>query len=143
PLRGALQLDERAAVVHDHVHVRFGFRIFRVIQIEHGYAGPNTDRYRRDLTVNGAFSKYSLPDERRDRIAECNVTAGDRCRARAPIGLQDIAIKRDGALTKRLEVDDGAQCAPDQPLNLQRTSALLTARGLTSAARVCRTGQHP
>src|SRR5690242_8583564 len=31
----ALNLDERAAVVHDDVHVGFRARVFRVIEVEH------------------------------------------------------------------------------------------------------------
>src|ERR1700681_1268437 len=41
---GALDLDERAAAVHHHIHIRFRVRILRVVQIEHRRAA--VDSYR-------------------------------------------------------------------------------------------------
>ena len=45
--------------------------------------------------------------------------AGDRGRAGAAVGLDDVAVEGDLALAQRLHVDDGAQAAADQALDLR------------------------
>jgi hypothetical protein len=49
---------------------------------------------------------------------------------------------RIAALAQRREVEDAAQAAADQALDLLRAAALLAARGLAVAARVRGTRQH-
>ena len=41
-------------------------------------------------------------DELRGRQRQRDVAAGDRCRARAAVGLQDVAVDRDGVLAERV-----------------------------------------
>src|SRR5439155_3699266 len=53
-----------------------------------------------------------------DRRVERRKSAGDRRGARATIGLQDVAVERDGALPDLAHVDSGAEGAADQALNL-------------------------
>ena len=53
---------------------------------------------------------------------ERDVAAGDRRAARAAVGLQHVAVDVDRALAERLEVDDAAQRAADQPLDLDRAA---------------------
>src|SRR5436190_2071428 len=74
--------------------------------------------------------------------------AGD-CRAaharaaRAAVGLQHVAVDADRALAERRQVDDGAQAAADQPLDLLRAARLLALGGLAPRACVRRARQHP
>ena len=70
--------------------------------------------------------------------------AGDGGGARAAVGLQHVAVERDLSLAHRREVDDGAQRAADQALDLLRAAGLLAARrlavacGCGSRAAACR-----
>ena len=68
--------------------------------------------------------------------------AGDRGRAGAAVGLDDVAIDGDLLLAERLQVDDRAQAAADQPLDLQRPAALLAGRRLAPHALAGRARQH-
>ena len=54
--------------------------------------------------------------------------------ARAAVGDQHVAVEVDGALAERLEVDDAAQRAPDQPLDLDRAPVGAAARGVARLA---------
>ena len=71
-----------------------------------------------------------------------NPGPGDGSAARAAIGGQHIAIKRDGHFTHRLQIGHGAQAAPDQALNFLRTARLLAARRFPVTARMGGTRQH-
>src|SRR5205085_10693173 len=63
-------------------------------------------------------------------------------RARAAVGLQHIAVEMDRPLPERREIDDRAERATHQPLNLLRASALLAARRLAIGAGIGRARQH-
>ena len=84
-----------------------------------------------------------------ERAPGRDVGAADRRAARATVGLQDVAVEPDGPLAERLEVDDAAQRAADQPLDLDRAAALLAARRLALGALAGRRrqervlGRHP
>ncbi len=54
-LGSALDFYETPGVVHDHVHICFGFRVFRVVEIEYCSAAINTDRNGGDLTQQRIF----------------------------------------------------------------------------------------
>src|SRR5262249_24455311 len=71
-----------------------------------------------------------------------DIAAGDRRRARAAIGLQDVAVDADLALAQSFEVGDGAQRAADEALDLLRPAALAAARGLAVGARRGGARQH-
>ena len=75
---------------------------------------------------------------------QSDIAAGDGGRARAAIGLDDIAIDLDLALAEAGEVGDGAQAPADQALDLMGPPALAAARRLArcpacrSPAAACR-----
>ena len=48
--------------------------------------------------------------------------AVDRGGAGAAVGLENVAIDREGALAQRVEVGDRTQRATDQPLDLVRAT---------------------
>jgi hypothetical protein len=94
---GIRALDETGGV-HDDVHVRFRFRVLGVIEIEHRLAAKDPDRHGRHLTVDGAARDLAALDEPRGRERQRDVAARDRGRARAAVGLQDVAVDGDGVL---------------------------------------------
>src|SRR5690606_3699444 len=63
-------------------------------------------------------------------------------RARAAIGLDDVAVHRDLHFAQRLKIDHGAQRAADKALDLERAPALLARGGLAAHAVAGRTRQH-
>ena len=78
-----------------------------------------------------------------EAIVERDPGAGDRGGAGAAVGLDHVAIDGDLALAERLEVDDGAQAAPDQALDLDGAAALLAGRGLAAGALQVARGSMP
>src|SRR5580658_4167158 len=143
PLGGTLYLDEGAARVHHHIHVRLGVRVLGIIEVENRDAAKNPNGHRRDLAVDRIRAQRAPLDQRIDRIGERHESAGDRGGPRPAVRLQHVAVHRDGALTQGLQIDYCAQSAADQALDLLGAAALLTACRLASAARVRRTRQHP
>src|SRR5690606_14957330 len=145
-LRGALQLDETAAVVHHHVHVRVAVHVLGVVEVQHRHAAVDADRDRRhraeDRRTAGAGLHLAAPHQHVHGIYQCDVGAGDRRGAGAAVGLDHVAIEGDRALAQGLAVHAGAQAAADQALDLQRAPALLATRGLAVAAGVRGTGEH-
>ena len=77
-----------------------------------------------------------------EAVVERDPGAGDRGGAGAAVGLDDVAVDGDLALAERLQVDHGAQAAPDQALDLDRAAALLAGRGLAPGALGGRARQH-
>ena len=134
----ALHLDEAAAVVHDDVHVGLGAGILGVVEIEHRHARRRCrPTPRRPGRESGCRACSAVAHERIARVGERDVAAGDRGRARAAVGLQHVAIERDGALAERLQIDDRAQRAADQALDFLRAPALLAAAPPRACVRVC------
>ena len=68
--------------------------------------------------------------------------AGDGGRARAAVGLDDVAVDGDLALAERFEVDDGAQRPADEALDFLRATALLAGGGFTLHAVAGGARQH-
>src|SRR5690606_9164121 len=75
-------------------------------------------------------------------IRQGNAATGDSGRARSAIGLNDVAVDRDAVLAQLAQIDRRPQRTPDQPLNLHRTPALLSASRLTIRARAGCPWQH-
>src|SRR6202795_4080396 len=74
---GALNLDECAATVHDHVHIGLRIRILRVVQIEHRRAAVDAHGNGGDLAVQGIRIQRTLLQQRIDGVRECHESAGD------------------------------------------------------------------
>ena len=96
-----------------------------------------------DAAVSGSSGSAPRVDEPRECAAEGDVAAADRRAARAAVGLQHVAVDPDGTLAERLQVDDRAQRAPDQPLDLDRAAVGPPARGVALFALAGRGGEHP
>ena len=92
-----------------------------------GSRGRAAARRRRSRTrsrrpCRSAASARAAPSatSRSQASAQRDHAAGDRGAAGAAVGLEHVAVEVDGALAERLEVDDAAQRAADQPLDLDR-----------------------
>ena len=109
----ALQLDESAFAIHHHIHIGITLRILSVVQIEHRLALVDADRNRGDLAGDRIIGDQAFALAVRDSIAQSHIGAGDGGGAGAAVGLYDIAVKGDGALTEFLAVNAAAQGAAD------------------------------
>src|SRR5918995_1499868 len=138
----ALDFHEGASAVHDHVHVRFALRVPGVVEIEHGHARHDAGRHSRDLAMHWIRTHRTAHEEFLARLSEANVSPGDRSRARAAVGLQHVAVNRNGALAERFEIDHRTQRAANEALDFLRSSALFAPRGLARTSRMGRARQH-
>ena len=121
-----------------------------VVEIEQRRAFDDADAHRADRGRSSAATR-----RRHRRRADCSACAerdaraGDRRRAGAAVGLDDVAVDGEGALAEQVELRDAAERAADEALDLLRAAALLAARGLALGARVrgaraaCRTRPSP
>src|SRR5262249_1908686 len=73
----------------------------------------------------GALLELADLDEPLAGRGQRDVAAGDCRRARPAVGLQHVAVDHDRALAQGIEVDRGAQRAPDESLDLLRAPAAL------------------
>ena len=121
----------------DDVEVDLGPRVLGVVEVEHPDAVDDPDRHGRDVADEVAV--HAVGDE---RGREGDVAAGDRRRARAAVGDDDVAVHGDRPLAEPGQVHDAAQRAPDQPLDLVRPAADLALRGLALGALGGRARQH-
>ena len=69
--------------------------------------------------------------------------SGDGCGAGTSVGLEDVAVEDDGALAEGLHVDDGAEAAADEALDLVGAAADFAALGLAGGAGEGGAGEHP
>jgi len=80
------------------------------------------------------FLQRSFLDEASDRVVQCHVSPTNRSRARAPIGLQNVAVDGDLHVREQFETGDRAQRSTDQSLNLLGATGLLASSGLATGA---------
>src|SRR6476646_1140978 len=136
-LRRRLHFDETSVVRHDDVDVDVRVRVLGVVEVEQGRPLDHADRDGGD-----AAAQRLRETEPVERATRCDIRTCDRGTTRAAVGLQHVAVEIDGALAECLEVDDAAQRAADQPLDLDRPPALLAPRGLPVGALTRRGGQQ-
>src|SRR5690606_5349510 len=138
----ALDFHEVPAAGHDDVHVRAAGRVFFVVQVQHGRAVGQTDRYGGQLIADGVALQQALLLQGAHGQRGCDPGAGDAGAAGAAIGLDDVAVDVQRALPQALQVEYGAQAASDQALDLLGAAALLAARRFAIGARMGRARQH-
>jgi hypothetical protein len=136
-LGGALNLHDLAARGGDHVEIDARARVLDVAEIERVERVSLGGGLRADaLDVADADRGDRLPQrarpDARQRSRERHEAARDGGRARTAVGLEDVAVDREGPGPELLEVDGGAQRAPDEALDLLRSAA----RSLASAVAV-------
>ena len=97
----ALDFDELSGPGHDKVHIDIGFAVLFVAKIQKNLAVDNTDAHRGHRILNGIGAENAPFHARRVTASiKRDVSAGDRCRARAAIGLNYVAIDPDSALAE-------------------------------------------
>ena len=84
----------------------------------------------------------SCGDELSKSQCEGDRRPGDGGGAGSTVGLEDVAVEDDGALAESLHIDDGAEGAADEALDLVGASADLAAFGLTWCAGEGGAGEH-
>ena len=114
----AIPLDfDDAAVAGEHkIGVGVGVGVFGVVEVEHRAAVAYAAGYRRDVIADRLAADNVARLHPGETVMQCDPGAGDRCRARAAVGLNDVAVDGDLALSERFEIDHRAQAAPDQAL---------------------------
>jgi hypothetical protein len=142
-LGGGLGLDEAARGEHDDVHVDVGAGVLLVDEVEEGVAvddadggGGNHLEERRGLEGAGG-------DEAVEGDGEGDGGSGDGGGAGSAVGLEDVAVEDDGALAEGLHVDDGAERAADEALDLVGAAADLAAFGFAGGAYSAVTQPRP
>ena len=127
---------------HDDVHVGVAGGVLDVLEVEQRRALDDADRDGGDEVADRRALDRAAREQPGDGVVRGDEGAGDGGGARAAVGLQHVAVERDGALAERGEVEHRAQRAADQALDLLRAAALLAARRLAVAARVGGARQH-
>ena len=124
----SLNLDKTAGFVHDDIHVGFGLRVLRIVEVQNRYAAIDPNGYRSDLPMQWVLFRRLLPGHALHRQSERDVSAADRSRTRTTVCLNNIAVQRNGALTQCVKIGNRAQRPPDKPLDFECSAALLAAR---------------
>src|SRR5947207_15593929 len=102
----------------------------------------NSAAHGRNLRADRVDGKRFGSQELVDRDAQRDPAAGNRRRARAPVGLEHVAVDDDLTLTELGQIDHGAERAADQPLDLLRSARLLALCCLAIAPGMGGAGEH-
>ncbi len=108
-----LDLDVRPGIGADDVEVDLRPGVLRVVEVEKGDPVDDPDADRGDPADDRPL--HAVGDEGR---GEGDVAAGDRGRPRPAVGLEDVAVDGDRPLAEPGQVDDPAERAADEPLDL-------------------------
>ena len=139
---GALDFNERAAIVHDDVHVGLGFAVFGIFQIEQRRAAVHADGDGGELAVQRVLFEASLLDKGADGVGKRDETTANRCGARAAVGLENVAVNRDGAFAERGQIDHRTQRAADEALDFHGAPLLFATGGFAHGALMGGARQH-
>src|SRR4051794_40728590 len=142
-LGGGLDLDEAAVAGHDHVGVDLRGRVLGIVEVEQRGAIDDPARDRGDRAGQRELGELALVDQAAAGELERDVAAGDRGAAGAAVGLEDVAVDVDGALAERLEVDDAADRAADQALDLDGAAVGAALGDVALLAVAGGGGEHP
>ena len=141
-LGSGLGFDQAAIGEHDDVHVNVGAGVFLVGEVEQDVTVDDADRGGGDHLAQRRGFEGARGDQLSERKSEGDRGPGDGGGAGPTIGLEDVAVEDDGAFAERLHVDDGAQAAADEALDLVSASADLAALGLARGAGQGGAGKH-
>src|SRR5262245_3669180 len=141
-LAGPLDFDVFAVAGHDQVHVDFGVAVLRVTEVEEQFTRHDAGAHRGHRVAQRFSADQPAFAQPPRRQGEGDVAAGDRRRAGPAIGLDDVTVDPDRARAERVEIDDRAQAAPDQTLDLVRPSADAPAYRLARDAGPAGARQH-
>src|SRR5262249_22081623 len=138
----SLYLHDAAGARHHKIGIGISLRILGVIEVEHRRAAADAAGDGGDMVAQRLRRHYVARLHPVDAVVQRDPSAGDGRRAGSAVGLDHVAVDRDLPLAQCGEIEYRAQAAPDQPLDLDGTPALLAGRRL--AARSLRGGarQH-
>ena len=139
-LARALQFDELAPLVHHQVHIGLGAAVLLIAQVQHGPSVHHAHADGRHLRDDGIVLDQPVLHELVNRHHQRHIRARDGRRARAAVGLQNVAVQRDGALAQKAHVHCLPQRTADQPLNLHAAAILLDPVARLAPPGGC--GQH-
>ncbi len=140
--RGGLGLDEAAIGGHDDVHIDFRLGVLFVTEVEECGALDDANGGGGDKLGERSGFKRAGFDESIEGKGEGDGGSGDGCGAGAAVGLEDVAVEDDGAFAESFHVNDGAQAAADEALDLVGAAADLAALAFPRSAGDCGAGQH-
>lgn len=116
---GPLDFYEFADTRHDDVEVDLGLAVFGVFEIEEGFSVMDADTDGGDVRLeDGAVRFGEQGFDRLERVEEGDEASGDAEGARPAVGFEDIAVDVDRTGAEGFHVDDGAQGASDESLDL-------------------------
>ena len=123
----ALQLDERAGLVHDEIHVRLRGAVLGIAQIQTGRIRHQPGADGGKLMHDGGFLDFPRAQQLIHRAAQRHKAARDGGRARAAVGLEHIAVDGDRSFAQIPPVDCLPQRAADEPADFHAAAVLLHA----------------
>ena len=132
-----MHLEQLSRGVGDDVEVHLGGEVLFVVEVEAQLAGDDSDADRSHGCAQRLLAAHAP-----ERDADRHVASGDRRRAGAAVGLDDVAIDQHLPLAERGQIAGGAQRSSDEALDLLRSPALLSLRRLAIGPRVRRARQH-
>jgi hypothetical protein len=139
---GGLGLYEAAVSEHDDVHVDGGAGVLFVAEVEEDVAVDDADGGGGDHLGEGRGLEGAGVDELVEGDGEGDRSSGDGGGSGAAVGMEDVAVQDDGAFTECLHVDDGAEGAADEALDLVGAATDLAALGLAGGAGEGSAGEH-
>src|SRR6516165_11280536 len=137
-----LNLDDPAGASQHEIRVGFGLGVLGIIEVEHRRPGDDPAGDRSHAVAQWQAGQEPARDQPLARLVQSHIAASHRRGAGTAIRLQHVAIDADLALAEPGQVDDRAQAAPDQPLDLLGASALPPAGRLAVGAGRRRARQH-
>ena len=139
---GRLGFDEAAGGQHDDVHVDRGAGVFFVAEVEQRGSVDDSDGGGGNHLFEGILLESARLDELAEGDGEGDRSSRDGGGAGSPVGLEDVAVEDDGALAEGAHVDDAAEGAADEALDLVGAPADLSLFGFARGASERGAGQH-
>src|SRR5262249_49615278 len=137
----ALDLDKLPVACHDEIQIDLGVLVFGIVQVEQLDVAAQAHADRRDAATHDAGSCAQDVLVGRQRIHQGNVCSVDGGRARAAVGLQNIAVDPERAFGQLCQVHHGTEAAADEALDLDAAAVDLAAPVARLAAAGA-AGQH-
>jgi hypothetical protein len=118
-----MNLYRLATTSLNDIHVYFCLSVFHVTQIQQNLRPQHSHRNRRyEIPKRQALYPAHFPQ----RESKRNAGTGDRGRTSTAIGLQHIAVQKDGLRPKRRKIGHCSQGSPDESLDFVRSPAELS-----------------
>ncbi len=108
-----MNLDQAASSGTNDVHIDLCITVFGIVEVEQALALHDANRNGCDLSNDRLGFDMALFDQPLTGEVEGNPRARDRSRPRPTIGVDDVAVDRNGHLWQALEVDHRAKRAAD------------------------------